>query len=142
MSGAMTPDSPARRTVRRPGIGVGIIASARGLAFCGLMLAATGLLLVLAAAAVLTGLGVGILIVGNGAPTGQRVLLGLLVTGAGLGIGWFGIPAALLALRLAGRSHPAAGVGVVRRAHRRHWLPAAARRGEDQRPAPVRVAAD
>jgi signal transduction histidine kinase len=99
MSGAMAPDSPARRTMRRPGIGAGIAASARGLAFCGLMLAATGLLLVLAAAAVLTGLGVGILIVGNGAPTGQRVLLGLLVTGAGLGIGWFGIPAALLALR-------------------------------------------
>ena len=99
MGGARTPDSPPRPTVRRPGIGAGLIASARGLAFCGLMLASAGVLLVVAGAVLLASLGSGILIVGNGAPAGQRAALGLLLTAAGLGLGWFGIPAAVAALR-------------------------------------------
>ncbi len=85
----------------RPGIGLGagLVAAARGVAFFGLMLAGLGLLLVLLAAVGLTAVGFGVLIVGNGGPHGQRVLLGLLVAGAGLGIGWSVGSGTLLVIR-------------------------------------------
>ena len=98
----MTPGTPGAGVVRdrpRYGIGAGLVASARGLAFCGLMLAGVGLLLVLVATAVLTGLGFGILIVGNGASPGQRIGLALVLIAAGLGVGRFFIPGTLLATR-------------------------------------------
>jgi len=94
----VTAISPPRS---RPGLGLGagLVAAARGLAFCGLMLAGLGLLLVLLAALGLTALGAGLLIIGNGGPRDQRALLVVLVLAAGLGIGRFYGPAALLAMR-------------------------------------------
>jgi hypothetical protein len=94
----VTAGPPARG---RPRLGpVACVAAAfRGLAFAGLMLAGLGLLLVLVASALLTGLGFGILVVGNGMDLGQRTALALLVMGGGLGIGRFFAPAVLVALR-------------------------------------------
>ena len=92
---------PSRPQGSRPrlGLGAGLVAAARGLAFFGLMLAGLGLMLVLLMTLGLTALGAGILIVGNGGPHDQRVLLSLLLLAAGLGIGRFLWPAALLGLR-------------------------------------------
>jgi signal transduction histidine kinase len=75
------------------------VAAARGLAFAGLMLAGLVLLLVILAAVGLTALGAGVLIVGNGGPRDQHVLLALLVLGGGLGLGRVLLPDALLGMR-------------------------------------------
>jgi len=76
-----------------------VAAAFHGVAFAGLMLAGSALLLVLVASAFLTALGVGVLVVGNGTDIGQRMLLALLVLAAGLGLGRFFAPVVLIALR-------------------------------------------
>ncbi len=91
--------TPARRTRPRLGVGAGLTAAARGLALTGLMLAGLGLLLVIVVAVGLTALGCGVLIIGNAAPTDQRILQGLVAVAAGLALGRFGVPLALAALR-------------------------------------------
>jgi signal transduction histidine kinase len=63
------------------------------------MLAGLLLLAVILATVGLVALGAGVLIAGNGGPRDQRVLLGLLLLGAGLGLGRFCVPAALLGIR-------------------------------------------
>ena len=108
-----------RRTRPRFGPQAGLVAATRGVAFTGLMLAGLGLLIVIVGAVFLTALGAGALIVGNGGPRDQRVLLALVVLGAGLGLGRFAVPPALLGIRAAGPPDQAAGRGLVRRAHRR-----------------------
>jgi signal transduction histidine kinase len=90
---------PVRHPRPRLGLTAGLAAAARGLAFFGLMLAGLGLLTVVLAALFLTGLGAGVALVGNGASGGQRVLLALLLLGAGFGLARFGVPPALVALR-------------------------------------------
>ena len=100
MSGAaMIPGSPMSRNGLRLGIRGGIIAAGRGLAFCGLMLAGFGLLLAPLLAPFLVVLGTGLLSSGNAMEHRQRLPLGILVILAGLGIGRFLVPAALLAMR-------------------------------------------
>jgi signal transduction histidine kinase len=100
MSGAaMIPGSPVSRNGIRPGIRGGIIDARRGLAFCGLMLAGLGLLLVLLLTPFLIVLGTALLFSGNAMEHRQRLPLGILVILAGLGIGRFLVPAALLAMR-------------------------------------------
>jgi len=89
---------PTRRGTPRLGLGAGLLAAARGLAFTGLMLAGLGLLLVILAAVLLTALGVAMLIIGNGNPL-FRVVVALLLGVPGLGIGLFLAPGALLAVR-------------------------------------------
>jgi len=59
---------PTRRGTPRLGLGAGLVAAARGLAFTGLMLAGLGLLLVVLAAVLLTALGALLVIIGNGNP--------------------------------------------------------------------------
>src|SRR6266566_4300296 len=88
-----------RRSWPRFGLEAGLVAAARGLAFAGLMLAGLVLLLMILAAVGFTALGAGVLIVGNGGPRDQRVLLGLLLLGGGLGIGRVLLPDALLGVR-------------------------------------------
>ena len=85
----------------RPRVGPAAYVAApfRGLVFAGLMLAGLGLLLVMFASVVLTAVGVGVFILDQGLPSDQRWLLALLVLGAGLGIGRFFVPPALVALR-------------------------------------------
>ena len=110
MSGtAMIPESQGRRGTLRWSAGGGIIGVFRGLALSGLMLAGLLLLLVPLVAVILTAVGAGVLIVGNGAVPDHRFLTGLALLAAGLGIGRFLVPAALLALRLAGQPGPTAG---------------------------------
>jgi signal transduction histidine kinase len=92
------PISP-RRARPRFGLGAGLAAAARGLAFAGLMLAGLVLLVVVLGTLVLTGLAVSSLVVRTGDPRDQRLLLALLVFGAGLGLGRFLIPPALLGIR-------------------------------------------
>ena len=95
----MVTDTRPRRA--SPGFGpvAGVLAASRGLAFAGLMLVGSGLLLVLLASLGLTALGAGVLIVGNGNHGIQRLYLALLVLAAGLGIGRFFGPATLVAMR-------------------------------------------
>ncbi len=81
----------------RAGLGACLADSVRGLALAGVALAGLAPLVAILAAVGLTALGAGILIVGNGAPRDHRVLLGLVLAGAGLGIVRFGIPGALAA---------------------------------------------
>jgi signal transduction histidine kinase len=92
-------------------IGAGITASARGLAFCGLMLAGTVLLLILAAPVILAALGVGLLLNGPhwaGHETTAVVLR--IAPFAGLGISLFLIGRTLRAVRrLAGLTRRLAG---------------------------------
>jgi hypothetical protein len=88
-----------RRTRPRFGPQAGLVAATRGVAFTGLTLAGLGMLIVIAGAVFLTALGAGVLIVGNGGPRDQRVLLALVVLGAGLGLGRFAVPPALLGIR-------------------------------------------
>ena len=88
-----------RRSRPRFGLEAGLVAAARGLAFAGLMLAGLVLLAVIVTAVGLMAFGAGLLIVGNGGPRDQRVPLFLLVFGAGLALGRFGAPAALLGIR-------------------------------------------
>ena len=66
-----------RRTRPRFGAQAGLVAATRGVAFAGLMLAALGLLIVIVSGLFFTALGAGLLIVGNGGPRDQRVLLAL-----------------------------------------------------------------
>jgi len=77
----------------------GLAAAFHGVAFAGLMLAGLGLLLVILASVFLTALGFGVLALAGGLPGDQRMLLALLLVGAGLGIGRFFVPATLVALR-------------------------------------------
>ena len=95
----MTVLTSPQRTRPRFGPQAGVVAATRGVAFTGLMLAGLGLLIVIAGAVFLTALGAGVLIVGNGGPRDQRVLLALVVLGAGLGLGRFAVPTALLGIR-------------------------------------------
>lgn len=88
---------PARRM--KFTLGECLAATGRGVAFAGLMAAGFGLLVVLVAAVFFIALGAAILIAGNGGPRDQRILLGLLAVGAGLGLGRFALPAALLGIR-------------------------------------------
>ena len=88
-----------RRTRPRFGLQAGLVAATRGVAFAGLMLAGLGLLIVIASGLFFTALGAGGLIVGNGGPRDQRVLLALLAVGTGLGLLRFALPPALLGIR-------------------------------------------
>ncbi len=92
------PISP-QRTRPRFGLGAGLTAAARGLAFTGLMLAGLVLLVVVLGALALTALGVQSLVVRTGDPRNQRILLALLVSGTGLAAGRFLVPLALLGIR-------------------------------------------
>ena len=91
---------PAGPLPPRPGIRfglrAGVVAATRGLAFSGLAVTGLGLLVVALAGPVLTFLGAGILLVGNGR---QRLLTVIVLLLAGLAFGRFGLPAALLGLR-------------------------------------------
>jgi len=77
----------------------GLAAAFHGVAFAVLMLAGLGLLLVMLASVILTALGFGVLALAGGLPGDQRILLALLLVGAGLGIARFIVPATLVALR-------------------------------------------
>jgi signal transduction histidine kinase len=87
------------RTRPRFGPQAGLVAATRGVAFAALMAAGIGLLIMIVAAVLLIALGAGILIVGNGGPHEERVLLGFLAIGSGLGLIWFALPATLLGTR-------------------------------------------
>jgi signal transduction histidine kinase len=80
-------------------LGECLTATARGVAFAGLMAAGLGLLMVMVAAVFFIALGAAILLAGNAGPRDQHMLLGLLAVGAGLGLGRFALPAALLGIR-------------------------------------------
>jgi signal transduction histidine kinase len=96
----MSTGTALRRSRPRFSPGACLVASGRGLVLAELMLAGLGLLAVLLAALGLIALGAGLLIVGNGgAHGGRQTLLALLVIGAGLGIGRFLVPSALVAMR-------------------------------------------
>ena len=88
-----------RRTRPRFGPQAGLVAATRGVAFAALMAAGIGLLIMIVAAVFLIALGAGILIVGNGGPHEERVLLGFLAIGSGLGLIRFALPATLLGTR-------------------------------------------
>ena len=88
-----------RRTRPQFGPQAGLVAATRGVAFTGLMGAGLGLLIVIVGALFLAALGAGVLIVGNRSHHGQRALLALVVFGAGLGLGRFAVPPALLGIR-------------------------------------------
>jgi signal transduction histidine kinase len=88
-----------RRTRPRFGPQAGLVAATRGVAFAGLMLAGLGLLIVIAAGLFFAALGAGVLVVGNGGPRDQRVLLALLAIGTGLGLLRFALPPVLLGIR-------------------------------------------
>ena len=87
------------RTRPRFGPQAGLVAATRGVAFAALMATGIGLLMMIVAAVFLIALGAGILIVGNGAPRDQRVLLAFLAIGTGLGLIRFALPATLLGIR-------------------------------------------
>ena len=129
-----------RRTRPRFGLGAGLVAATRGIAFAGLMLAGLGLLVVIAAAAFFTALGAGVLIVGNGGPRDQRVLLALR-RARHRARPWPVRRAARAAGHpRAGPPDQAAGRGLVRRAHSRA-VRARARR-EAHLPRTAQVAGD
>jgi hypothetical protein len=91
------------RTGPRFGPQAGLAAATRGVAFTGLMLAGFGLLIVIAGGLLLIALAAAVLIMGNGHPRDQHVLLALVVLGAGLGLVRFAVPAALLGIRALAR---------------------------------------
>ena len=95
------PDSRLPRGGPRSGIAAGIVAAGRGLALCGLMLAGVGLLVALAVALALSGLGILLYIktYGSGPRLLLRVAVALAVTLAGLGVSRVFIPRILLAMR-------------------------------------------
>ena len=100
MSGtAMIPESQGQRVPLRWSAGGGIIGVVRGLALAGPMLAGLLLLLVPLMAVILTAVGAGVLIVGNGPSGDHRFMTGVALVAAGLGIGRLFVPSALLALR-------------------------------------------
>ncbi|HWN00035.1 MAG TPA: histidine kinase [Streptosporangiaceae bacterium] len=88
-----------RRTRPRFGPQAGLVAATRGVAFAALMAAGIGLLIMIVAAVFLIALGAGILIAGNSGPHEERVLLGFLAIGSGLGLIRFALPATLLGTR-------------------------------------------
>ena len=88
-----------QRTRPRFGPQAGLVAATRGIAFAALMAAGIGLLIMIVAAVFLIALGAGILIAGNGGPHEERVLLGFLAIGSGLGLIRFALPATLLGIR-------------------------------------------
>jgi hypothetical protein len=88
-----------QRTRPRFGPQAGLVAATRGIAFAALMAAGIGLLIMIVAAVFLIALGAGILIAGNGGPHEERVLLGFLAIGSGLGLIRFALPATLLGTR-------------------------------------------
>ena len=88
-----------RRTRPRFGPQAGLVAATRGVAFAALMAAGIGLLIVIAGGLFFTALGAGVLVVGNGGPRDQRVLLALLAIGTGLSLLRFALPPALLGIR-------------------------------------------
>jgi signal transduction histidine kinase len=88
-----------RRTRPRFGPQAGLVAATRGVAFAALMAAGIGLLIMIVAAVFLIALGAGILIVASGGPHEERVLLGFLAIGSGLGLIRFALPATLLGTR-------------------------------------------
>ena len=99
-----------RRTRPRFGPQAGLVAATRGVAFAALMAAGIGLLIMIVAAVFLIALGAGILIAGNGGPHEERVLLGFLAIGSGLGLIRFALPATLLGIRrLAGLTRQLTG---------------------------------
>ena len=101
MSAAMTPVTRVPGGRPRSGIGTGIVASGRGLALCGLMLAGVGLLVAFAVTLALNGLGILLLMETYG--TGPRLILrvaaALVATLIWLGISRVFIPRILLAMR-------------------------------------------
>jgi signal transduction histidine kinase len=94
----VTGSQPARSRPRLTPA-AGLAAAFQGVAFAVLMLAGLGLLLVMLASVFLTALGFGVLALAGALPGDQRILLALLLVGAGLGIGRFIVPATLVALR-------------------------------------------
>ena len=91
--------TPIPRSPLKFGLAAGLTASARGLGLAILGVAGVAPLLVSLVALGLVALGAGILIVGNGGPAEERVLLAVLLTGAGAGLARFGITGTLLGLR-------------------------------------------
>ena len=104
----------------------GLAAAFHGVAFAVLMLAGLGLLLVMLASVILTALGFGVLALAGGLPGDQRILLALLLVGAGLGIAPVHRARHAGGPTRAGQPDPAAGRRVVRRDDRRA-VPAADR---------------
>ena len=91
---------PARRGRPRLGPAEGLTAAARGLAFCGLMLAGVGLVLAVLAALGLAALSVALLVQDQGHPHAERALvLVVLVAAAGLVFGRIFAWAVLAGLR-------------------------------------------
>ena len=88
----VTGSQPVRRRPRLTPA-AGLAAAFHGVAFAVLMLAGLGLLLVMLALVILTALGFGVLLLDGGLPGDQRILLALLLVGAGLGIARFIVPA-------------------------------------------------
>jgi signal transduction histidine kinase len=101
MSGTTTPVSRVPRGRPGSGIGAGLVASARGLAFCGLMLAGAGLLLAFAMTLALNVLGIVLFMktFGTGPRLLLRVVVALAVTLIALGVSRVLIPRILLAMR-------------------------------------------
>ena len=93
---AAIPDRPAGQGRPRPWVRGGMTAAGRGMVLSGLSLAGLGLLLIVLAAAVLTGFGMISLLTGSYGLHGLRTLLEL---AGGLAIGRFLLPAALLGMR-------------------------------------------
>jgi len=87
------------RTTPRFGPQAGLVATTRGVAFTGLMLAGFGLLIVIVGAVFFIALGAAFLIAGNGGPQDSHKLLALVVLGTGLGLARFAVPPALLGAR-------------------------------------------
>ncbi len=91
---------PARRARPRLGLAAGLTDAARGLAFCGLMLAGLGLLLAVLAALGLAAVSVALLVQDQGHPHAERALaLLVLVVAAGLVLGRIFASAVLAGLR-------------------------------------------
>ena len=87
----------------------GIIGVFRGLALSGPMLAGLFLLLVPLVAVILTAVGAGVLIVGNGPSQDHRLLTGLALLAAGLGIGRLSRARRAAGAAPSGQPDPAAG---------------------------------
>jgi signal transduction histidine kinase len=83
----------------RFGLGAGLTAAVRGLALAAIALAGVAPLAVIVVAASLVALGGGLLAGAYGGTPAERVLLAVLVIGAGAGLAWFGIPKTFLGLR-------------------------------------------
>jgi signal transduction histidine kinase len=91
---------PLRRERPRLGLAAGLTAAARGLGFCGLMLAGLGLLLAILAPLGLIVLSVGLAIRDQGEPHAERSLVIVaVVIAAVLGLGRYLVPAVLVGMR-------------------------------------------